>query len=239
VKWGRAKRNVADITDPPAAAAARADAERSRRTWTPEQLGAFLEHVRSHRLGAAFHLAATTGMRRGEVLGAAWSDLDLEGARLTIRRTVVAPNRRVKFSSPKTSAGLRTVALDAGTVETLRAHRKRQAEERLRFGRGYDGNDLVFCEPDGSPIQPNSFSKTFDRLVVTSGLPRIRLHDLRHTHASIGLAAGVHAKTMSDRLGHSTIAITMDIYSHSMPATDAAAAELIAAQVQASVARPD
>ena len=133
----------------------------------------------------------------------------------------------------------RSIALDAGTVETLRAHRKRQAEERLLLGRDYEDHDVLFCEPDGTPLHPNAFSKTFERLVRLAGLPRIRLHDLRHTHASIGLAANVHPKVMQERLGHSTIAITMDTYSHVVPMQDAAAAELIAAQVQATVARSD
>jgi integrase len=199
---------VADSADPPAASAARADAERARHTWTPAQLAAFLEHSQSHRLGAAFYLAATTGMRRGEVLGLRWRDVDLDAARLSVRQTVVAPQRKIAYSTPKTAKGVRGIALDASTVEALRAHRKRQAEERLLFRRDYDDNDLVFCEPTGEPLQPNAFTKTFDRLVETSGLPRIRLRDLRHTHASIGLAANVHPKVMQDRLGHSTIAIT-------------------------------
>lgn len=136
-----------------------------------QQLAHFIAHVESHRLGTAFYLAATTGMRRGEVLGLRWRDVDLDVGRLAVRQTVVAPANQIQFSTPKTAKGIRSIALDGGTVEALRAHRRRQAQERLAFGPDYADNSLVFCQPDGMPMQPNAFTKTFDRLVASSRLP--------------------------------------------------------------------
>jgi integrase len=177
-------------------------------------------------------------MRRGEVLGLRWRDIDLDAGRLSVSQTVVAPEGKVQFSSPKTEKGRRSVALDTGTVEEIRAHRRRQLQERLAFGAGYSDLDLVFCEADGEALSPNAFSQAFDRRVNSSGLPRIRLHDLRHTHATLGLSAGVHAKVMSERLGHSTVSITLDIYSHAVPGLQEDAAERLGALVLGSTRPP-
>lgn len=131
--------------------------------------------------------------------------------------------------APKTDRGRRSVALDPRTVEALRAHRKRQAEEKLALGPAYTDQGLVFCSEDGEPIHPDRASKLFAKHVAASKLPRIRLHDLRHTHATLALQAGVHPKVVSERLGHSSIAITLDTYSHAIPAMEADAAAKVAA----------
>lgn len=225
VRWNRVARNVADAADPPTAKAAKA---RAMKTWSAEELRRFLEHVGGDRLYAAFLLAATTGMRRGEVLGLRWRDLDLDKGRLSVTQTLVGEGR---VSSPKTEKGRRSVALDSGTVDALRSHWERELQERLAFGPDYQDSGLVFRREDGLPLSPNAFSQTFDRLVASSGLPRIRLHDLRHTHATMALQAGVHPKVVSERLGHSTVSITLDIYSHAIPALQESAAELVAALV--------
>jgi integrase len=236
MKWGRLTRNVADAADPPAASAARKDAQEARSFWSAEELRRFFEHARRHRLYAAFYLAGSTGLRRGELLGLRWRDLDLDnpdGPRLSVMQTVVAPNRRIDFSTPKTGHG-RVVSLDPATVEVLRAHRVRQLEERLALGNGYTDQDLVFCDYNGSTIQPNNLTHTFHRLIRNSGLRRVRLHDLRHTHASLMLRANVHPKIVQTRLGHANIGITMDTYSHVMPGQDLDAARLVAALVVGS-----
>jgi integrase len=168
--------------------------------------------------------AASTGARRGEVLGARWRDLDLVGRRWGIVQTVIESG----VSRPK-SGRSRSVALDAGTVDALRAHRKAQAAERLALGPAYVDSDLVFCREDGEALRPRSFSRAFDRHVATAELPRIRLHDLRHTWATLALSAGVHPKIVSERLGHATIAITLDTYSHVSPGMQQDAAETVAA----------
>lgn len=196
--------------------------------WDADQLGRFLRHIGDHRLRAAFHLAAMTGMRRGEVLGLRWGDVDLDAGRLAVRHTLVAVAYEIRDSTPKTHQA-RVVDLDASTVAQLRSHRERQELERLAWGPGYDSrSDLVFRRENGSAVHPHSFSQAFENLVRSSGLPRIRLHDLRHTHASIALKAGVPVKVISERLGHEDPAFTLKQYAHVIPGMQAEAASIVA-----------
>jgi integrase len=218
-------RNVADLADPPRQ---RSDQRPEMRTWTAEQSATFLEFIGADREHPAYLLALTTGMRRGEILGLRWRDVDLEGARLSIRQTVIAVDHEVVISTPKTAKGRRSVSLPPGAVTALRAHRKRQNEERLAMGAGYEDHDLVFAYGSGGPLDPEAFSQRFTRRVRASDLPMIRLHDLRHTYASIALAAGIHPKVVSEALGHANISITLDCYSHVIPAMQAEAAERVA-----------
>jgi integrase len=159
VKWNLLVRNPGDAADPPSAKAAKA---REMKTWSPEELGRFLREVAEDRLFAAVRLVAMTGMRRGEVLGLRWRDVDLVTGRAAITQTIIAPRYVTQLSTPKTDKGRRSVELDAGTVDVLRAHKKRQAEERLAFGPGYEDNDLAFCREDGSPLKPHLFSMAFE-----------------------------------------------------------------------------
>ncbi|HSD76329.1 MAG TPA: site-specific integrase, partial [Solirubrobacteraceae bacterium] len=131
-------------------------------------------------------------------------------------------------STPKGGRG-RSVALDAATVAALREHRRAQLAERVALGPAWRDHGLVFCREDGTPIRPRTFSRTFDRLAAAAGLPAIRVHDLRHTWASLALAAGVHPKVVQERLGHASVAITLDVYSHAVPAMQEDAAERVAA----------
>ncbi|HYT10604.1 MAG TPA: tyrosine-type recombinase/integrase, partial [Mycobacteriales bacterium] len=225
VRWGRLARNPADAADPPRASASAGPA---MSTWTAGEVRAFLDHVGDHRLYAGFLLLATTGMRRGECLGLRWPDVDLVAARLSIVQTVIAVNHEIRVGSPKTAKGRRTVALDPGTVAVLRAHRKRQLAERLLMGAGFTDHDLVFCRPDGGPLHPERFSRTFDREIAKTDLPRIRLHDLRHSWATLALSAGVHPKVVQERLGHAAIGITLDTYSHVTEGLHGDAAALVA-----------
>jgi integrase len=125
---------------------------------------------------------------------------------------------RIIEGTPKSARGLRSIALDPGTVRALRAWRKQQLEERMAWGAAWTGTGRVFTREDGSDLHPSRVSETFDRLVKGSGLPRIRLHDLRHGHATLALAAGIHPKVVQERLGHSSVAFTLDRYSHVVPA---------------------
>jgi integrase len=206
-------------------------------TWTAAQLTSFLQGLRGDRLEVPILLGATTGMRRGEVLGLRWSDLDLDAGRLAVRQTLTAPRdpdtgQHVPiFGEPKTRRGKRSVPLPAQTVAALRAHRKAQAAERLLAGPDYTDHGLVFAEPDGAPIHPDRFRVRFEHRVTRSGLSRIRFHDLRHTYATLALQAGVHAKVVSEILGHANIGITLDTYSHAIPAMQESAAETVAALV--------
>jgi len=219
-------RNVADSASPP-----RPRATAAMKTWSGPELRAFLDSTVNERFHAAFLLAATTGMRRGEVLGLHWRDLDLDAGRAAVTQTLIAVRGQLIFSAPKTAKGRRLVALDAFTVAALREHRRSQLVERLSFGPDYQDSDLVFCQENGEPVHPDRFSDLFDRLVKVAVLPRIRLHDLRHTHATLALAAGVHPKVVSERLGHATVSITLDSYSHALPAMQEEAAERVAALV--------
>jgi integrase len=212
VRWGRLARNPTDAADPPRTAGTGA----VPRTWTPTELGSFLD--RSGATGDRYHAAwvvlATTGMRRGEALGLRWSDVDLDAGTASIQQTVVAVRHNVSFGTPKTAKGRRSITLDAKTVATLRRHRVSQNSERLLIGAGWRDHDLLFTKVDGSPIHPERFSREFDRRVERWVLPRIRLHDLRHTWATLALGAGIHPKVVQERLGHAAISITLDTYSH-------------------------
>lgn len=229
VKWNRLARNPADSADPPSASAAKS---REMQTWDRDQVRAFLARVGDDRLYAAWRLAATTGLRRGELLGLRWRDVDLDAARCSIVQTVVDGSGKPEISKPKTERGRRSVALDAETVAALRAHRKAQAAERLALGPAYQDNGLVFCREDGAPIWPRTFSRAFERHGEAAELPVIRLHDLRHTHATLALAAGIHPKVVSERLGHSSVGITLDLYSHAVPAMQEDAAAKVAALIE-------
>ena len=225
VRWGKLARNPADLADPP----------RPKGTqmlvWTSEQVRSFLGHVEEDRLFACYLLAATTGMRRGELLGLRWEDIDLEAGRLQVRATRVVVDKDVVESEPKTRRSRRSISLDAGTVAALRSHRASQLSERLAWGPGYQDSGLVFTREDGAPIHPQSLSWSFRHRVKRAGLPLIRFHDLRHTYATLALSAGVHPKIVSERLGHSSIAITLDTYSHVIPALAEQEANRVASMI--------
>ena len=233
VRWGRLARNPADAADPPRGTSSGSP---DMVTWSADELARFLEGARStERHWAAFLLLATTGMRRGEALGLRWADLDLTAGRAAIRQTVVTVNHEVAFGTPKTAKGRRTVTLDSVTIAGLREHRKAQAAERLLMGAGWRDHDLVFAKVDGSPLHPERFSRSFAERSRQLGLPKIRLHDLRHGWATMALAAGVHPKVVQERLGHASISITLDTYSHVSPALHGEAAETVAALVFGTV----
>ncbi|MGH9032945.1 MAG: tyrosine-type recombinase/integrase [Acidimicrobiia bacterium] len=225
-RLGLVARNAAAAAKPPV------PDKYEHRTWTAEQLARFLDSIERERLAAAFVLLATTGMRRGEALGLRWGDVDLTAGRLSIVQTITTVRDKAVFSPPKTSRSRRSVSLDPVTFAALRDHRRRQNEERLRAGEAWSGSgDLVFTNEVGEPVHPSALSRLFVSSVRASGLPMIRLHDLRHTYATVALAAGVHPKIVSERLGHATIAVTLDLYSHVTPAIDAEAAALVASKI--------
>ncbi len=174
-----------------------------------------------------------TGMRRGEALGLRWSDVDLEAGRLSVRRALVPTNREVVVSEPKTVKGRRVIALDPGTVEVLKAQAARPLEEQNDWNEMWVDSGLVFTAENGAALDPESVTRYFRQAMKKSMLPAIRLHDLRHTHATLALQAGIHPKVVSERLGHATVSLTLDTYSHAIPAMQEAAA-LIAGLVFAA-----
>jgi integrase len=222
---GLVVRNVAAQARPP----------RARRvemhTWTAEQVGTFLASVREDRLYSAWLLLATLGMRRGELLGLRWVDVDLTTGRIAVRHTLVMVDGKPVMAEPKTSKGRRSLTLAPEVLDTLRAHRARQASERLSWGADYTDSGLVITTDDGRPMHPETLSGLFVRQAKRAGLPQIRLHDLRHSVASILLARGVHPKVVSELLGHATIALTLDTYSHVIPSLQQEAAGVVAAAV--------
>lgn len=236
VKWGKLQRNVADAVEPPKSPKPQTE------VWTVDQLRAFLTQVREDRLYALWLLFATTGMRRAEACGLTWADLDLETGTVSVEWTLgVADNKVTWKPEPKSAAGERTLSLDPATVAALKRWRKTQAEERLAAGpawearqedwRGLAREDLVVTWQDGRMVHPERISKAFLRHTEAAGLPRVRLHDLRHTYATAALSSATgwsDVKVISERLGHASIAITLDTYSHVLPQTDAATAETLA-----------
>ena len=199
------------------------------RPWEASELGAFLDFAANDRLGVLFEVIAASGLRRGEALGLRWDDVDMGRARLVVRRQVVQvdlagrqdcpycgrTHAEAAFGRPKTASGEdRIIDLDSSTLGALLGHRLAQEAERTAWGAAYSDHGLIFAKENGEPIPPQRVTERFRQLVVEAGLPRIRLHDLRHGQASLLLAAGVPMAVISKRLGHSSIAITSDTYSH-------------------------
>jgi integrase len=226
VRQGLLQRNPARLANPPKASATRAP---EMSVWAPEELAAFLAHVAEHEHRHLFRLAALTGMRRGEICGLRWADVDLDGGRITVRQSITAVGGTPVVGDVKSARSRRSVDLDAGTVTAMRAHRKDQAAERLLVGAGYRDQGYVFATPTGEAWHPDSISGWFERAVAASGLPRIRLHDLRHSHATHLLMAGTNPKVVSERLGHASVAFTLDTYGHVLPGQQADAATAVAA----------
>ncbi len=222
VRWGRVVRNVADMADQPAAA-------RSRVTsWTAGELGRFLAHVVTDRLFALWRLAATTGMRRAELAGLTWRCTDLDGARVSVEQQLLATRGGCTFGPPKSARSRRTIALDDETVEALRSHRDAQLLERALAGDTYQDRDLVFCDPLGGPIHPNTLTGRFAALRKAAGIPEGRLHGLRHTAATLMLTEGVPVHIVAARLGdHPNVILAT--YAHLLPQSDEQAAEKVAA----------
>jgi integrase len=231
VRWGRLTVNPVDGADPPKQSAEHRD---RLPVWTAEQLAAFLGHVTDDRLYALWRLLAMTGMRRGEALGLGWEDLDMEAGSVTIRRAWIPVEGVARFSEPKSRSSRRTIALDPLTLEVLRMHAAHQADEQACWVEGLVETDLVFTRPDGRPLVPWVVSKAFGDHGRAALLPRIPLHGLRHTYATLALASGINPRIVSARLGHATVALTLDVYSHVLPQADREAAERIAALLPVS-----
>lgn len=184
------------------------------RTWTVEEARRFLATTADDRLGALWLLMVTTGLRRGEALGVRWEDVDLDAGRLAVVQTVVVASNRAYLSEPKTAHGRRVVRLQPEVVAALRLRRLRQGQDRLLVGSAWIDTGLVFTTAVGGLLHPRNIVRAFDLAVERAGVPRIRIHDLRHTAATVALREGVHPKLVREMLGHANVAITLDTYSH-------------------------
>lgn len=222
VRWGRLVRNPADAADPPVRGRSRVEA------WTAKELSRFLERVRGQRLFALWRLAATSGMRRGELLGLTWRCLDLEGARLSVEQQLLPTRGGLSFGPPKSERSLRTIALDAETVDALRVHRETQKLERDFAGEAYADGDLVFCDELGRPIRPMRLTNWFADERKAAGISTGTLHVLRHTAATLALTEGVPVHIVAARLGDDPNTV-LSTYAHLLPRSDEQAAERVAA----------
>jgi integrase len=224
VRWGKLARNPAHAADPPALPDSKAA------SWSVRELRMFLGHVEADRLYALWRLAATTGMRRGEVLGLTWRHLDLDGAWLQVERQLIPTTGGVTFGPPKSRRSARKVALDSETIAALRHHRETQQLERDLAGPAYDDGDLVFPDELGRPIHPQRLTERFGKHRKAAGLPTGSLHILRHTHITLALTATppVPLHVVAGRVGDKPETILWT-YAHLLPHSDAMAAEALAA----------
>ncbi len=202
------------------------------KVWTAGQLNEFLAGTRTHRYHAALWVTAHTGMRRGEILGLRWGDVDLDRAHLSVTRSLISVGYELHETRGKSRTSRRPINLDPRTVEMLQQWRQRRVREDPDFDPA-DPEQHVFCRPDGRPTHPQLLSDAFKKLVSNSGLPRIRFHDLRHTHATLLLKASVPIKVVSERLGHSTPGFTMATYQHVIPGMQEEAAHIFASLLEA------
>ena len=205
------------------------------RVLTPQEARSLLDAARGDRLEALYSVALALGLRQGEALGLSWSDVDLESGALRVRRAAQRiPHEGVRLVETKTARSRRTLALPPVVVRALREHRGRQVEERLAAGEDWQDLGLVFTSEIGTPLDGPNVTHRFHRLLARAGLPRMRFHDLRHACASLLLAQGVHPRVVMETLGHSQISLTMNTYSHVLPALQREAAD----QMEAALAGP-
>jgi integrase len=231
VERGYLLRNVADLAHPPSQKQARSRKARDD-VWTAEQLRAFLRDVEGDRMYAAWLLFATTGMRRGEVMGLEWTAVDLDAGRLKVAGTITTVDGKLhRKQYPKTAAGEREFALDRATVAALRAHRARQRRERLAAGPAWQESDLVFTRLDGRPVRPEWLLDTLKRRAQTLSLPQIDIHGLRHSYVTASLRAGVSPEVVQRRVGHAQVATTLGMYAHVRREDDEHAAETVAGAI--------
>jgi integrase len=213
LRWGLVPRNVAQAVDIPQLVSEEVE------VLSPEEARAFLAAAKGDRYEALYVVAVAVGLRRGELLGLKWTAVNLEAATLRVARQLqrMRDGSGLKFVAPKGGKG-RTIRLPARAVEVLKAHRARQAEQKLKFGPLYRDDGLVFATEVGTPLEPSNIDRrSFKSLLKKAGLPDIRFHDLRHTCATVLLSEGVNPKFVQELLGHADIKLTLGTYSHFLP----------------------
>lgn len=218
VRWGLIPRNVATLVNLPR------QERQEMRCLSPEQAARFLQAAKADRWGVLFEFALVTGMRPSEYLALKWGDLDLVASTATVRRSLARINDGWRFDEPKTPKSRRTMPLPAATTRSLAAHKAHQDAVRSRAGRAWRDLDLVFASDGGQPLDlRNLVQRHFKPLLKAADLADLRLYDLRHTCATLLLAAGINPKVVAERLGHSSVMLTMDVYSHVLPTMQAEA----------------
>jgi integrase len=228
VRQGYIARNPAEMVDPPV------PENRNMTTLSPDEVCLLLERAQGNTCYGVIYTAISTGLRRNEILGLHWRDVDLLMASISITQVLYKGKGRVIFKEPKTQKSRRRISITPKLACFLREHQQRQEQVSIEQGKTLAIDDLVFCHPDGNPLDPSTVTHSFGNIARSLGL-KVRFHDLRHSCASLMLREGVHPKIVSEMLGHSTIAITLDVYSHIMPGMQEAAAKSLNSVLPAAV----
>jgi integrase len=228
VIWDLLARNPADSVTAPRVE------RKQMRALNADETARLLAHFRPTRMFVPVLLGALGGLRRGEIAALKWKHVDLTAGRISVVESIEQTNQGTRAKNPKSGRG-RVVALPSLAVEELMRHRGRQAEEQLRLGIRQNGDTFLVLREDGEPLKPSSLTHRFAEIIAKSNLPRIRFHDLRHSHATHLLSAGVHPKIAQERLGHSTVGITLDLYSHVLPGMQEDAAGKVDLAIRAAI----
>jgi len=220
VRWGLTNRNVSDAITPPRIQRG------EMQTWNESEISSFLEAAKGTQYYTLFYLALFTGMRRSELLALRWQDIDFIYGQIYVSRSLhQLKTGEYVFTQPKSERSRRTIALPPSAFLTLASYRKSKEMERDLLNLTMNESDLVFCRNDGKPLRPNSITRAWAMMAAKAGVKVIRLHDARHTHASIMLKQGIHPKIVQERLGHASIQMTLDTYSHVAPGLQELAAK--------------
>ncbi|GMA50722.1 site-specific integrase [Alicyclobacillus contaminans] len=226
VRWGLIGRNPCKLVDAPR------PKKVEMKVWTKEQVQKFIKTSSEDSLYHVFLLLLTTGMRVGEVLGLRWQDVDLDNARLTVRQQISFIRGGHVFQQPKTKSGNRTIPIPQQVVHVLKQVKRDQEEKQRLFGDDYRMDlDLVCCTDKGTPLYHGNFTARWNALIEKAGVPRIRIHDARHTHASLLLQQGINPKVVAERLGHANVSITLDTYTHLLPGIQERAVDTFANEI--------
>jgi integrase len=229
VRWQLVAHNVADAVEPPRPEFHEINAlDEARTIW-------LLDAAEGTRLHTPMLLAISTGMRRGEILGLRWQDIDLVSGLVSVRRSLQETKAGVSFKEPKSRRSRRPITLPSLAIEMLKAHQESQLKTKLALGSEYQHNDLICCRDDGSVWPPSAFTSAYRDLLRRRKIGNVRFHDLRHSHASQLLRSGVSPKVISERLGHSKVGFTLDVYSHLLPGMQEEAASRIDAGLRAAL----
>ena len=219
IKWGLLNRNVTDAVTTPRLQ------RQEMEMWDADTINEFLEQASTSKFRDVHHLAVLTGLRRSEICGLKWENVDLIAGRLAVVATLQRiTGKGLVEGQPKTARSRRSIALSPVAVSVLHGVRGQQMEQQLEARDVWQNLGYVFTQADGTPIAPDMISKDFCAIVRKTGLPHLTFHGLRHAHATLMLTSGVHLKVVSERLGHSSIAVTADTYSHVLPGLQEAAA---------------
>jgi integrase len=194
--------------------------------WNSQQVKQFLEVAKENRYYIVFYLALMTGMRQGEILGLRWKDIDFEKKQLSIYQTLSSDGKTI-LQGGKTVNSRRTIRLSDDTIRVLRSHYRMVIQEKMKYRSEYVDNGLVCCTEKGTPTNPSNVRRLMKRFIRMSGVPHITFHQLRHTHATLLIESGVNVKAVSQRLGHSDVRVTLDIYSHVTKTMEDGIAELL------------